>query len=418
MRFLPRPLPSGSAQAIRSHNYAAIQRESAAMGVVNAAAVFLPVFLVRLGGTNLDVSLLTALPAVTGFLLSIPIGSFLQARRNIVPWYSASRGLQYLVYGVMAIAVAFVPVNLAVLSVLVLWGVFTLPSTAGAVALYGYLNGVAGPSGRYDLLSRRYAIMGLTTAITVALVGQFLGAVPFAGNYELVFLAFSAAGLLTCSFSNQVRVPDHARVERTQGGGGRERLAAFVGLLRSQPVFLGFIGRQFLLTFGLSIATPLIPLWYIREAHAPDAWVGVIGTAQSLAVLAGYYGSRRLLRRRSTRFLFVASTIGIAFYPAAMVLSRDLVVVAVVVAYGAFVGAGLNLVLFDELMKTIPARHVVTFTGVQTSLSNLAAIIAPLLGGVLADMVGIGPGLLLAAALTLIGGVLLLLAPRPAPATS
>src|ERR1019366_325561 len=110
MQFLPRPVPSGLVDGNRRHNYAAIQRESAAMGVVNAAAVFLPVFLVRLGGTNLDVSLLTALPAVTGFLLSIPIGSFLQARRNIVPWYSASRGLQYLVYGVMAIAVAFVPV--------------------------------------------------------------------------------------------------------------------------------------------------------------------------------------------------------------------------------------------------------------------------------------------------------------------
>src|SRR5665213_1722319 len=117
MRFLPRPASFGSVDGNRRHDYAAVQRESAAMGVVNASAVFLPVFLVRLGGTNLDVSLLTALPAVAGFLLSIPIGSFLQTRRNIVPWYSASRGVQYLVYGAMAIAVAIVPANLAVLTV-------------------------------------------------------------------------------------------------------------------------------------------------------------------------------------------------------------------------------------------------------------------------------------------------------------
>src|SRR5262245_57143554 len=87
-----------SASPTRRHNYAAIQRESAAMGIVNAASVFMPVFLVRIGGTNFEVSLLTAIPAFTGFLLAIPIGAWLQRQRNVVPWYSASRGLGQLVY--------------------------------------------------------------------------------------------------------------------------------------------------------------------------------------------------------------------------------------------------------------------------------------------------------------------------------
>ncbi len=399
----------------RSRNYTAIQRESAAMGVVNAASVFLPVFLVRLGGTNLQVSLLTALPAITGFLLAIPIGSFLQARRNIVPWYAASRAVQFLVYGVTAIAVAIVPADRAVLTVLVLWAVFTIPSIAGAIASNGVLNGVAGPSGRYDLLSRRYGIMGLTTAITVAIVGQIVGAVGFALNYQLVFVAFSMAGLLGCSFAIRITVPDHPPAERPRDAAWTRRVSAFLGLLRSHPPFLRFIARGFLLTFGLSVAAPLIPLWYIREASAPDAWIGVIGTAQSLAMLGGYYAWRRLARRGSTRVLFATTTIGIALYPAAMALSRDLVMVSIVVAYGAFMNAGLNLALFDELMKRIPVSHVVTFTGVQTSLSNLAAIAGPLLGGILADTLGIGPGLLVAAVVALLGGILLLLA-RSAPA--
>ena len=317
------------------------------MGIVGASGVFLPVFLVRLGGTNLEVGLLTALPAITGFILAIPIGSFLQARRNIIPWYTGSRGVQFLVYGLTAIAVAVVPASLSVATVLVLWALFTLPSTVGAVASNGVLNDVAGPSGRYDLLSRRYGIMGLTTAITVALVGQVLQTVSFALNYELVFLGFSAAGLLACWYSIQITVPDHEPTEHLPDAGWHERLAAFVVLLRNQPPFLLFVARLFVLTFGLSIATPLIPLWYIREANAPDAWIGIIGTAQSLALLAGYYAWRRLARRRSTRVLFITTTIGTALYPAAIVLGRDLTFVTIVIACGAFVGAGLNLVLFD-----------------------------------------------------------------------
>ena len=104
------------------------------MGIVNAAGVFMPVFLVRIGGSNLEVSLLTAIPAMTGFLLAIPIGSYLQSRRNVVPWYSASRGLGQLVYALTAVAVALVPASALVPVVLLLWAAVTIPTTIGSVA--------------------------------------------------------------------------------------------------------------------------------------------------------------------------------------------------------------------------------------------------------------------------------------------
>jgi predicted MFS family arabinose efflux permease len=156
----------------------------------------------------------------------------------------------------------------------------------------------------------------------------------------------------------------------------------------------------------------LIPLWYIREAHAPDSWIGIIGTAQSLALLVGYYSWRRLSRRYPTRYLLAIVTVGIALYPALLVLSHDLVLIAVITAYGALIGAGFDLVLFDELMKTIPPKVAVTFSAFQTSIANLAAIIAPLAGGSLADQLGIGPGLVVAAAITLAGALLFITAPR------
>ena len=143
------------ANPVRRHNYAAVQRESAAMGITNAAGIFFPVFLVRIGGTNLEVGLLTAIPALTGFLLAIPIGTFLQSRRNIVPWYSVSRGIGQMVYAFTAVAVVLLPKELLVPAVLLLWGAVTIPTTLGAVAFNVVMDGAAGPRGRYDLLSRR-----------------------------------------------------------------------------------------------------------------------------------------------------------------------------------------------------------------------------------------------------------------------
>jgi hypothetical protein len=285
-----------------------------------------------------------------------------------------------MVYAASAVAVAVVPSNWLVPVVLILWAIVTIPSTIGMVAFNVVMDGAAGPRGRMDLLSRRWSIMGLTTAVTVAIAGQVLDRIGFALNYQIVFIVFSAAGLLSSWFSWQIKMPDHAPRVSEPGLSARQRLRSYLATIAAQRPFVWFVARQTVIMFGIRFATPLIPLYYVREAHAPDSWIGIIGTVQSLTLLVGYYSWRRLARRFSTRRLLTVVTIGTALYPALLVLSHDLIAITVITAYGAFIGSGFDLVLFDELMKTIPQKAAVTFSAFQTSVANLAAIIAPLVG--------------------------------------
>ena len=383
------------------------------MGVANAAGIYLPVFLVRLGATNLEISLLTAIPALAGFLLSIPLGAYIQGRRNVVPWYSRSRGFGQLVYAATAVAVFFVPPQQAVLLVLALWALMTIPSTIGMVAFYAVMDGAAGPRARYDLLSMRWSVMGLTTALTVAVAGLLLEWLPFPVNYQIVFAIFSVAGVLAAYYASRIRIPDLPQAVREPGASARARLRDFLLELDSHRPFLAFVLRHFVFTLGTRLAVPLIPLWYVREAGAPDAVVGVIGMAQSLTLLFGYNFWRRQSRRRSTRSLVIATTVGAALYPVILSFSTDLVAIGFITAFGAAVYAGIDLVLFDLLMRTIPARVSVTFTSVETSVQNLAAIIGPLLGGVIADLFGIAMGLGVAGAVTLAGALMFVFSKPP-----
>ncbi len=54
------------------------------VGLVSGIATFLSVFLVRLGASNVQVGLLTAMPALVGALCAIPLGQFLGRQRNLV----------------------------------------------------------------------------------------------------------------------------------------------------------------------------------------------------------------------------------------------------------------------------------------------------------------------------------------------
>ena len=91
------------------HNHRMMRGDSIAMGVISSVTPFLAVFIVRLGGSAFDVSLLTAIPAIGGFLLAIPVGQFLQGKARIVPWYSGSRMVAHLSYAVAALVVLIAP---------------------------------------------------------------------------------------------------------------------------------------------------------------------------------------------------------------------------------------------------------------------------------------------------------------------
>ena len=61
MRVLDRFLdPPGNATPTERHNFRVAYRESALIGFIAAGSTFLPVFVARLGGCNLQVSLVTA----------------------------------------------------------------------------------------------------------------------------------------------------------------------------------------------------------------------------------------------------------------------------------------------------------------------------------------------------------------------
>jgi len=381
------------------HNYHVVQLDSVAMGVVAAATPFLPVLVARLGGTNFQVGLLTTLPAVGGLLFAIPFGQLLQQRRNVVPWYSRSRLVANLSYALIAAAMlAAAPA--AVPLVLVIWAVATVPATIGQVSFSVVMDAAAGPRGRYDLLSRRWAIMGLTTALSVAAVGVALENVGFPTNYQLVFVAFSLAGLASFHFSRQIVVPDHQPVSTATGLGALRQTA---GLVRSDRPFLGFATRQLIYAAGIRLAAPLIPLYYVRVVHASDAGIGIIATAQASCLLIGYWLWRDLSRRRGGAFVLLWSVGVSALQPILLAGIGSVGVIVVLTGVTAVFSAGADLALFDELMNRVPARHALTFSAVDYAIVNVAGMAAPLVGALLADALGIQPALIVASAVGLVG---------------
>ena len=78
-------------------------------GITAGVGSFLSVFMVRLGATDFQVGLLTAMPALTGMLLAMPVGEFLSRRTHIVPWFARSRFVVLICYLLTGLVPFFIP---------------------------------------------------------------------------------------------------------------------------------------------------------------------------------------------------------------------------------------------------------------------------------------------------------------------
>ena len=72
--------------------------------VPGGIVAFNAAYLLRLGGSNLEVSLLRTLPALAAVFVSVPAGHFLQTRRHPHAWTMACLGLYWTGFFLMGLA--------------------------------------------------------------------------------------------------------------------------------------------------------------------------------------------------------------------------------------------------------------------------------------------------------------------------
>ena len=401
------PIPQQTEQiGIQERNKRYVQIDAIGVGTANAASPFLPVFLTRLGATPVQVGLLTSMPGMTGLILALWVGRFLQRQRNVVPWFSLSRLVVISCFALTGLAPFFVPENFIIPVVLIIWAAATLPQTMVAVGFSVVMNAVSGPEGRYELMSRRWSILGISTAITVAIAGQVLDHISFHLNYQIVFLGLSLGGLLSYYFSSRIQIADTEPVHRASGGSIKSSLAEYFQLINSSPDFVTFTLKRFVYLFGITLGTPLFPLYFVRQLNASDSWIGLLYTGQTAVLVVGYYFWSRQSRRNGSRPVLLITTLCVSLYPGLVALTNNQTTIFIYSAFAAIFQAGIDLVFFDELMKTIPPRYIPTFVSLAQSIQYLSSILAPLVGTYLAEHIGLSNALLFCTGIRLVGFIL------------
>ena len=390
---------------VAARNRRNVTIDAVGVGIAAGIGTFLSVFLVRLGASDFMVGLLTAMPALTGMLLAIPIGNFLAGRRQIVPWFSLARLMVISCYALTGL-VPFFARDTAPVIIVGIWAVATLPQTVVSVAFTVVMGQVAGPRGRVSLMAQRWSILGLANALAILGAGLILERVGFPINYQIIFVLSAIGGLISFLFSSRITLPDQAPPARPASAYAASPWRRDLHVLRRSPQFVRFTFSQFLFRAGLTMALPLLPIYWVRQANASDAWISIINTAQTVALLVAYIAWTRITRRRGERFALLLCAFGGSLYPLLTALARTPLPLPFFAAINGVFQAGINLVFFDILLHTCPPGEQARYIGINQTTTYVATFVSPIVGTYLAQTYSIEAGLLLSGILSLVGALL------------
>ncbi len=399
------------------HNARLLCAEVAWAGAAGGVFVsFLSIFALRLGASPAEIGLLTTGPALAGIIFPLPAARLVKRH-----WGKPVIVVPLAVYRLLFAVVALVPVLPAHARVAVLVSAVGLLSVALAyfnTAFVPLFAKVLPQDIRGRVIGLRGTLAGLTSTLAVLVAGWMLELMPFPGNFSVVFgVAFICVQVSTWLIS-RLKIPalnEGIPAEVPPPGAARRDTAETAGRLPWRAPFWRFLAGAVVLLLGIYVPAALYPLVLVDRLHAPNAWIGALGTGGGVCgVLLSLLWARGTARFGS-RPLLVAICALFTLVPLGASHAASLVAyIPVALAQGGL-GAVLGMGVLQSLLEVTPERQQTQYLAIYSMVANCAIASAPLLGAYVLSTAGMTWAFGLAACCTALGSMLLALIAR-APA--
>jgi MFS family permease len=391
--------------------------------VLGGALNFTGALVVRLGASNLEIGLLSSIPALLNVILSIPSARFLERHARRKPWILGSllvyRSGFVLVALALLVGIKLIPLSTQVVGLIIFLNATLVLFNVGFTTM---LADIIPDKRRVAVFSTRNIIASITSSVCIFLFGQWLTKVAFPWNYSILIIFGYLVSLLSISSLNKLQVPDS--VPKPPSPPKRVSIKDSWNLLHKvvaeQPVFVRLTINTFILSFGLWVASPLYILYYVRSLKATDAWIGTMGLVANISVIGGYTLWQWLIPRLGELRTIKLAAVFQGLFPILVGLSPALTPILIAVGLNSILSPGFGLAHLNTLLKSMPEESRAQYFALYAAINNAGAFVSPLIGVAIASRVGLTPTLIGCGVVAMFGACSFLIwpvrLPEPKPA--
>jgi len=386
--------------------------------VLSAVASFNGTYVLRLGGSNTLIGLLSSIPALLAVFAYLPSARILERQRNQMPWVAWSLFLARLGYMFLPILPFFAGRYAAEATVIALVSM-QVPNVFFSTAWNPLLSDVIPLRLRGNVLAWRSILSSATIAPLIYLAGIWLDGHPFPGNYQWMYVVGVLGGLGSTWLVSRIRPGENAEAGRApsttaEAGSWWDGVR---DLLWHDQGFRRIVVNTLLFNLGAWMIGPLFIIFYVRQLGATDGWVGTLGTLAHVGVIVGYWFWRRAVRRLGDARALLLAALPVCLHPFLVAWIPNLSVILGIEFLINVIAPGVNLSHGMIFLELLPPGRKYTATAVYSMIMNIGAFVMPLIGVAIADRIGIPTTLLIGGAMRVLGALTFYIWPlKPAQA--
>ena len=373
--------------------------------LLTAGASFIIPFALYLGANSIEIGFLNAFPILLGAwlqLLSIKLLERYRSRKRLVVVFVALQALSWAPIALLP----FIPITNKIFWLFVFY-------TAGVV--FGGAPGPIWQSWMKSLIPSkilgtyfgfRTAVVGAFSFIVLLFFGWLLG---FFESAPLIAFAFifgaSVLGRLLSSLTftkiSEAKDGNSACIECTEINGSKVCRVCYApdGFEKNEKIsFLRFLHNLkttnfgyfvlfgSLMTFAISLVGPFFSMYLINDLKIDYFSYTLIVASTTLSSLISmpYWG--RLMDRHGTRKILKATSLLAAFYPIALIFSRNVPALIVAEFFNGVIFSGFTLALANFIYDSSKQSKIIKFASYQAVLFGTATFFGVMLGSYLMDL--------------------------------
>ena len=361
------------------------------MSFMSISAI-MPVYVRHLTDSPLIFGLIPALADFGWFAPQLFLAPYVERLPRKYPWVlvlGAIERVPYLVLPIVVIALDGLPSNVAVLIFMVLWLWKAFGSGFVATPWQEMLAKVIPVSNRgrfFGFANLSGQLLGVGgSALAVAI----LASVAYPYNFALSFAVGAVAIWASYGFITLTREPARPAATHSQRI-NREYGRRLLSILQRDVNFRTYLFSRWLAYFG-SMATGFIAVYAVQQFQLPDSVAAIYTGILYAASVVGYglggalgdrLGHRRVMQLAGVMWIIALSTMLLVTITQATWL---LYVVFALLGFSNAVGVVSD---FNLAMEFGPETERPTYVGLARTSTGPALLIAPLIGGLIAQSIG------------------------------
>jgi len=383
-------------------------------------------FLERLGGSEFEIALLSALPGLVAAIVLLPgaivFRRFTNQKRATATFILISRAMLLLLAMVPTLPPAVRPMLFVVLV-----AIMNCPDALSQTSLQNFLGTVFSGQMRGQAIAIRTKVgQALIPMVTIS-AGLAITFLPNTDEqrmflYQAFFVGAFLLGVVEVLVFNRFKVPVYAQ-QHAKSPSSCARHPAQSRRTQDPPPslramlcdkrFRRFFIPTICFAFTWQAGWPLVNIYIVMNLQATEMWFAIFALIGGVTAFFSGTFWQRILRKHGNNMCFVVAAALLAanqfFFP----LIPNVQIMALFHIFTGFSAIGINTALLNGVLEATPDENRMTYLAFFNTLMNISLFLAPFFAHLLLSLMGVRVAMV-AVGVMRFGGMVVIWASRPA----